>query len=92
MAKNIIIVILVVVIIVLGYMLMVSFPEKAEAECTAKCTETVQTQVTSAVQECMTGAQECQQALQQCMLGAEECQQTLQQLMEVPACAGALSQ
>jgi len=77
-AKNIIIVILVIVIIVLVYMLTVSFPEKAEAECTAKCTETVEAQVTSAVQECMTGAQECQQ--------------TLEQLMQVPACAEALSQ
>ena len=84
-AKNIIIVILVIVIIVLVYMLTVSFPEKAEAECTAKCTETVKAQVTSAVQECMTGAQEC-------MTGAQECQQTLEQLMQVPACAEALSQ
>ena len=57
---------------------MVSFPKKAEAECTAKCTDIVKTQVTSAVQECMSGAQQCQQ--------------TLQQLMQVPACASALSQ
>lgn len=77
-AKNIIIVILVIVIVVLAYMLMVSFPKKAEAECTAKCTETVQAQVTSAVQ--------------QCMVGAQQCQQTLQQLMQVPACAAVLSQ
>jgi len=78
MAKNIIIVVLVIIIVVLGYVLMVSFPEKAETECTAKCTEIVEAQVTSAVQQCMTGAQECQQ--------------TLQGLMQVPACAGALSQ
>jgi Tfp pilus assembly protein PilO len=78
MVKNIIIVVLVIIIVVLGYMLMVSFPKKAEAECTAKCTETVQTQVASAVQECMAGA--------------EDCQQMLQQLMQVPACAEALSQ
>lgn len=78
MAKNIIIIILVIAVIVLGYMLMVSFPEKAEAECTAKCTEIVQAQVTSAVQQCMTVAQECEQMLQQ--------------LMQVPACAEALSQ
>jgi len=78
MAKNIIIIILVIAVIVLGYMLMVSFPEKAEAECTAKCTEIVQAQVTSAVQQCMAAAQECEQMLQQ--------------LMQVPACAEALSQ
>ncbi len=78
MAKNIIIVVLVIIIVVLGYMLMVSFPEKAEAECTAKCTETVQAQVTSAVQQCMTGA--------------EECQQKIQQLMQVPACLEAVPQ
>lgn len=78
MTKNIIIVVLVIIVVVLAYMLMVSFPEKAEAECTAKCTETVQTQVTSAVEQCMTGAQECQEMLQQ--------------VMQVPACAEALSQ
>jgi len=71
--KNIIIVVLVVIIFVMGYMLMVSFPKKAKAECTAKCTETV----TSAVQQCATGALQCQQ--------------TLQQIMQVPACAAALS-
>jgi hypothetical protein len=78
MAKNIIIVVLVIIIVVLAYMLMVSFPERAEAECTAKCTETVQTQVTSAVQECMTIAQDCQQ--------------TLEQVIELPECASALGQ
>ena len=92
MAKNIIIIVLAIIIIILAYVLMVSFPEKAEAECTAKCTETVQAQVTSAVQECMTGAQTCQQTLQQCVAGAEECQQTLQHLMEVPACLEAVPQ
>jgi hypothetical protein len=85
MAKNIIIVVLIVIIVILAYMLMVSFPERAEAECTAKCTEVVQAQVTSAVQECMTGAQEC-------MTGAQECQERLQQLMEVPACLEAVPQ
>jgi Tfp pilus assembly protein PilO len=85
MVKNIIIIVLVIIIVVLGYMLMVSFPEKAETECTAKCTETVQAQVTSAVQECMTNVQEC-------LASAEECQQMLDQLIQVPACAEALSQ
>ena len=54
--KNIIIVVLVVIIFVMGYMLMVSFPEKAKAQ----CEEAVTAQVTSAVQQ-------CQQALQQLM-------------------------
>ena len=78
MAKNIIIVVLVIIIVVLAYMLMVSFPEKAEAECTTKCTETVQAQVTSAVQECIVSAQECQQ--------------TLEQVIQIPDCASALAQ
>ena len=60
MKKNVIIIILVVVIIVLGYMLMVSFPKKAEAQCTTECAKTVQTQVTSAVSQ-------YQQVLQQLM-------------------------
>jgi len=74
MAKNIVILILVIVIAVLAYMLMVSFPKKAEAQ----CKDAVKIQVTNAVQQCMTGAQQCQQ--------------TLQQLMQVPACAAVLSQ
>jgi len=65
--KNIIIVVLVIIIVVMGYMLMVSFPNKAEAECRAN----IEAQVMSAVQEC---------------------QQTLQQLMQIPACASALTQ
>lgn len=73
-AKNLIIVILIIAVVVLGYMLMVSFPKKARAE----CTDTVKAQVTSAVQQCMSGAQQCQQ--------------TLQQLIQVPACASAISQ
>jgi len=85
MTKNIIIVVLAVIIIILGYMLMVTFPERAEAECTIKCTEIVQAQVTSAVQECMSG-------LEECILGVEECQQTLEQLIQVPECAAAIAQ
>lgn len=77
-AKNVIIVILIIVVVILGYMLMVTFPKNAEAQCTTKCTDTVKTQVTSAVQQCMSGAQQCQQ--------------TLQRLMQIPACASALSQ
>ena len=85
MAKNIIIVVLAIVIVVLGYMLMVSFPERAEAECTAECTETVQTEVASAVQKCMASVEEC-------MTTAQDCQQMLEEIMQVPACAEALSQ
>jgi uncharacterized protein (UPF0333 family) len=69
--KNIIIVVLVIIIFVMGYMLMVSFPKKAKAECEANIGAVVQAQVTNAVQQC---------------------QQTLQQLMQIPACASALSQ
>ena len=73
-AKNVIIVILIIVVVILGYMLMVTFPKNAEAQ----CTDVVKAQVTSAVQQCMSGAQQCQQ--------------TLQQLIQIPACASALSQ
>jgi hypothetical protein len=72
--KNIIIAILVIIVFVLGYMLMVSFPNKAKAECEAVVIE----QVTNATQ--------------QCVVGAQQCQQVIQQLMQVPACASALSQ
>jgi len=72
MVKNIVIVVLVIIIVAMGYILMVSFPAKAKTECEAAVT----TQVTNAVQQCMTGAQQCQQ--------------TLQQIMQIPACASAL--
>ncbi len=77
--KNIIIVVLVLVIVILGYMLMVSFPKKAEAECKANIDTQVIPQLTAAAQA------QCAQAIQQC-------QQTLQQLMLIPACASALPQ
>jgi type II secretory pathway pseudopilin PulG len=54
--KNAIIAVLIIVIAILGYMLLVNFPQKAKAQ----CEETVTTQVTGAVQQ-------CQQALQQIM-------------------------
>ena len=60
MIKNIIIAILIIAVIVMGYMLMVSFPKKAKAECEANIGAVVEAQVTNAVQQ-------CQQALQQLM-------------------------
>ena len=60
MIKNIIIAILIIAVIVMGYMLMVSFPKKAKAECEANIGAVVEVQVTNAVQQ-------CQQALQQLM-------------------------
>jgi len=77
--KNIIILVLVLVIAALGYMLMVSFPERAEAECKANIDTQVIPQVTAAAQA-------------QCAQGIQQCQQTLQQLMLIPACASALPQ
>jgi hypothetical protein len=76
--KNIIIVILVIAVFAMGYMLMVSFPKKAKAECELNIGSVVTTQVTNAVAQYQEGIQQCQQ--------------TLQQLMQVPACASALSQ
>ena len=69
--KNIIIVVLILAIFVMGYMLMVSFPKKAKAECEAGVGVVVEAQVKSAVLQY---------------------EQTLQQLMQIPACAAALSQ
>lgn len=74
--KNIIVVILVLIILVLGYMLLVSFPQKAEAECRAECTKV---------------ASEAMSAVQECMIQAQECQQLLQDIMEIPECAAVLS-
>ena len=56
-AKNIIIVILVIIIAVLAYMLFVSFPEKAEAE----CEEMVLEQVSAAVAQCQATLQQLMQ-------------------------------
>jgi len=49
--KNIIIVVLVIAIFVMGYMLMVSFPKKAKAECEAGVKVIVEAQVKNAVQQ-----------------------------------------
>ena len=57
---NIIIVVQIIIIVVMGYMLMVSFPEKAKAECEANIKTVVEAEVTNAVQQ-------CQQTLQQLM-------------------------
>lgn len=65
--KNIIIVVLVIVIIVMGYMLLVSFPNKAEAE----CRKNIETQVMNAVQQ-------CQQTVQQ-LMQIPECASALAQ-------------
>lgn len=76
--KNIIIIILIIIIIVLAYMLFISFPDKAEAECKAQITSVVEEQVMSAVQECQQGIQQCQAILQQ--------------LQQVPECAVLMAQ
>ncbi len=63
MIKNIIILVLVIIIVVFGYLLLVNFPKKAEAECKI----TVEQQVKSAVQPYMTETRQYQQALEQVM-------------------------
>lgn len=76
MIKNIIILVLVITIVVFGYLLLVNFPKKAEAECKI----TVEQQVKSAVQPYMAETQQYRQAFEQ----------ALEQVMLIPACASAL--
>lgn len=82
--KNIIIVVLIIVIIIMGYMLTVSFPNKAEAECKANIDTQVIPQITAAAQA------ECVKTIQaQVASAVQQCQQTF---MQIPACAAALTQ
>ena len=74
MIKNIIILVLVIIIVVFGYLLLVNFPKKAEAECKI----TVEQQVKSAVQQYMTETQQYQQALEQ-VIQIPACASALQQ-------------
>jgi Tfp pilus assembly protein PilO len=74
MVKNIIILVLVIIIVALGYLLLVNFPKKAEAECKT----TVEQQVASAVQQYMTETQQYRRALEQVIL-IPACASALQQ-------------
>jgi len=77
--KSIVIVILVIVILFLGYMLLVVFPEKAEAECQAGCALIVEAQVMNAVEECMAEVTQCYEALEQMMQAQEVVEEVVEE-------------
>ena len=82
-SKNIIIIFLVLIIVILGgwtyYTLTVTAPKKAEAACKANIENEVIPQLTAAAEA-------------ECTNVVGQCQQAYQQLMQVPACAAALTQ